>query len=207
MAIGRNARGAGGGDDELPPRTVNRSEAARAIDAFLLAIGRDPAREPDLVGTGARVADAYLDELCDGYDVDVGALLASNAIAGAGELVVMRDVAVSTMCPHHLMPATGTATVAFAPRGTIVGLGALVKLVDAFAHRLTLQEQIGERVVGALMEHVKPGWAGCRLVLEHGCVVSRGERRHGARAETLALAGAVQGETLAMAHRALGVGT
>jgi GTP cyclohydrolase I len=189
---------------------VDRAAAAGAIDAFLRAIGRDPASEPDLVGTGARVADAFVDELCAGYGVDVGALLASSSIGGAGELVVMRDVAVTTMCPHHLMSASGIAVVAFAPRATIVGLGALVKLVDAFAHRLTLQEQIGERVVAALMEHVKPSWAGCRLVLEHGCVVARGERRHGARAETLALdgiPGALDGEARAMAHRALGVGT
>src|SRR5260221_1326361 len=147
--------------------TPDRQAAARAIDAFLKAMGRDPSREPDLAGTGARVADAFLDEICDGYGVDVGAVLRTNAIAeGAGasagmDLFVVRDIAVTTTCPHHLMPALGRGTVAFAPQGSIVGLGALVKLLDAFAHRLTLQERIGQNVVAALMEHVKPSSACC----------------------------------------------
>ena len=93
----------------------DRNAAARAIEDFLRAIGRDPARDPDLAGTGGRVADAYIDELCDGYAVDVPALLRSNVIGGTSELVSVRDIAVTTMCPHHLLPGEGRATVAFAP--------------------------------------------------------------------------------------------
>jgi GTP cyclohydrolase I len=153
-----------------------------------------------------RRAAAYIDQICDGYSVDTTELLARNVIAGHTEIVILRDAKITTTCPHHLMPAQGTATIAFAPRESVVGLGALVKLVDAFAHRLTLQEQIGERVVDALMEEVRPVWAGCRLVLEHGCVVSCGERRHGVRAETVALSGDFGGEERMIALRALGVG-
>jgi GTP cyclohydrolase I len=191
--------------------TPNRNEAARAIAAFLRAIGRDPSTDPNLSETGARVADAFIDEICDGYAVDVAALLESNAIAGGSDLIVVRDVSVTTMCPHHLMPATGTAAIAFAPKkaphSKIVGLGALVKLLDAYAHRLTLQEEIGESVVAALMKHVEPQWAGCRLLMSHACVVARGERRHGARAETVSLGGALDDASRAVALRALGVGT
>ena len=60
----------------------DRRAAAAAIDAFLRAIGRDPGAEPELLGTGDRVAAAYLDELCDGYDVDVAALVRGGSIAG-----------------------------------------------------------------------------------------------------------------------------
>ena len=91
---------------------IDREAAARAIEAFLSAIGRDPEREPDLVGTGARVAAAYVDELCDGYAVDVAKLLSGDAVphdARASNVVVLRDVNVTTMCPHHLMPASGRA--------------------------------------------------------------------------------------------------
>lgn len=185
----------------------DRRAAAKAVEDFLRAIGRDPRRVPDLVGTGKRVADAFLDELCDGYGVDVGKLLASNVIAGATDIVVVRDIAVSTMCPHHLLPARGKATVAFQPRKKLVGIGTVVKLVDAFAHRLTLQETIGEEVAGALLAHLKPAWAGCRLTMEHACMVARGERRHEARVETLALKGRVDRATRAAAHRALGLGS
>jgi GTP cyclohydrolase I len=157
--------------------------------------------------TGERVATAYADELCAGYAVDVRKLLAASAIAGESDLVVVRDVTVTTTCPHHLMQGRGTASVAFAPRGRLLGLGALVELVHAYSRRLALQEEIGEKVVGALIEAVRPRWAACRLVMEHACITARGEREHGARAETLALAGATDPETRAEAHRALGVGT
>jgi GTP cyclohydrolase I len=186
--------------------TPDRRAAARAIDDFLRAIGRDPAREPALDGTGARVADAYIDDLCDGYGIDVAALLAEGAIDGSTDVVIVREIAVTTMCPHHLLPASGVARVAFAPKRKLVGIGTIVKLVDAFAHRLTLQETIGDEVTGAIVKHLGASWAGCRIELSHACLVARGERRHGARVETVALAGAVDDATRAVAHGALGVG-
>ncbi len=168
---------------------VDRRAAAAAIDAFLRALGRDPSAEPQLFGTGDRVAAAYLDELCDGYGVDVGALLRDGSIDGSTERVALHDIAVTTMCPHHLMPASGMASVAFAPQDRIVGLGSVVKVVDAFAHRLVLQESIGENVVLALTRHLNARWASCRIRMSHSCVSARGERRHEASVETLAFSG------------------
>jgi GTP cyclohydrolase IA len=171
----------------------DRRAAAVAIEDFLRAIGRDPSREPELVGTGDRVAAAYLDELCDGYEVDVEALLRAETISGTTEAVALHDIAVTTVCPHHLLPALGTASVAFAPRlgpeGVLVGLGTLVKLVDAYAHRLILQEQIGQSVALALSTYLSARWAACRLVLEHACVSARGVRRHGTSTDTFAFVG------------------
>jgi GTP cyclohydrolase I len=183
---------------------MDRDAAARAIDAFLRALGRDPEHEPELSGTGARVAAAYADELIAGYAVDVDALLAPNVFAGTSELVVVRDIPITTTCPHHLMPASGFATVALAPEEHLVGVGTVARVVDAFARRFALQEQIGERTVAALQKHLAPRWVGCRLVLSHACMTARGERSHGARVETLALAGGdVDDATL---HGALGFG-
>ena len=185
---------------------IDRKAAASAFDAFLRALGRDPSTEPDLVGTGARVADAFADELCAGYAVDTRKLLAASAIAAASDgLVIVRDVPVTTMCPHHLLTATGTATVAMQTRARLVGLGTLASLVDAHARRLTLQERIGEGVVQDIAAVLEPEWVGCRLVLVHGCMVARGERAIGTRVETLALHGAV-GDAVSRAHAALGVG-
>ena len=176
---------------------MDRDAAAKAIEAFLRALGRDPAHEPDLQGTGTRVAHAFADELLDGYAVDIDALLSHNVLAGATELVIVRDLSVTTVCPHHLMPAVGTATVAFAPEEHLVGVGTVGALVDACAHRLTLQEQIGQRVVAALQKHLAPRWAGCRMVMTHACMVARGERKHGARVETVALSGGEVDEAVA----------
>lgn len=171
--------------------------AALAIDAFLRAIGRNPDEDPELRGTGERVTEAFLVDLCRGYAVDVAALLHENTLAAPGTgTVILRDIPVTTTCPHHLMISTGKATVAYEPQGKIVGVGALARLVDAFANRLILQESIGEAVVGALEAHVAPLFCACRIVMSHGCMTARGERRHGAHLETLAFRG---DRTLALA--------
>lgn len=168
---------------------MDRDAAARAIESFLRALGRDPAREPELAGTPERVAAAWAEELLSGYGVDVDALVSANVIPGGSDVVVVRDVPVATTCPHHLMPSVGFATVAYAPDEHLVGVGTVARLVDAFARRLVLQEQMGERVVAALQKHLAPKWAACRIVLSHGCMTARGERAHGARVETVAIAG------------------
>jgi GTP cyclohydrolase I len=169
---------------------MDRAAAANAIDAFLRAIGRDATDEPDLAGTGARVADAFVDELCAGYDVDGRALVEKHAIDASGEtpsVVVVRDIPVVTTCPHHLLPAVGTADVALSPNERIVGIGAIGELVDAHARRLTLQEHIGERVVDDLDAILAPEWVACRILLSHGCMIARGSRPVGTKVETLAL--------------------
>ncbi len=183
---------------------MDREAAARAIDAFLRALGRDPEREPELVGTPARVAAAYADELIAGYAVDIDALLAQTVFAGRSDLVIVRGVPLATTCPHHLMPAVGVATVAFAPEEHLVGVGTVARVLDAFARRLTLQEDIGERTVAAIQKHLAPRWTACRITLSHACMTARGERTHGAEVETLALAGGEVDETAVYA--ALGVG-
>jgi GTP cyclohydrolase I len=187
--------------------TIDRKAAAGAIDAFLRAIGRDPAHEPELVGTGARVADAFVDELCAGYAVDTRALLAASTITKqhGADIVIVKDIPLTTMCPHHLLPASGTATIAIHIREKLIGVGTLAALVDAHARRLTLQEHIGEHVVADIEAVLQPEWVGCRLVLVHACMVARGERARGSSVETIALRGA-KGDLLTRAHVALGVG-
>ncbi len=175
--------------NDIIPRRIDREGAARAITAFLEALGRDPEHDGDLKDTGRRVADAWADDLLVGYDVDVDRLFEDNVIAGTSDVVVVRDVPVATMCPHHLLPAMGVASVAYAPAERLLGVGAMVAVVDAYARRLTLQERIGEEVVARLGKHLGPRWAACRLLLEHGCMRARGERAHGARVETIAFAG------------------
>jgi GTP cyclohydrolase I len=168
---------------------VDREKAAEALDAFLRALGLQPESDPELRGTGRRVADAFADEFLRGHRVDANADLRANVVAASTGLVIVRGIAVSTMCPHHLLPAQGVATVAFAPRDRALGLGAVVALVDTLARRLVLQESLGEDVVAAIDEVIAPRWVGCRLDLSHGCMTARGERAHGARVETIATRG------------------
>jgi GTP cyclohydrolase I len=171
---------------------VDKREAAKAVHAFLRALGRDPDAEPELRDTPSRVAEAWAEELVDGYDVDIGTLLSSeseSAPSASPGLIAVRGLSVSTVCPHHLLPARGTASVFYLPGSLITGLGTLARLVDAFAHRLTLQEAITSAVAGSLVEHLGARGAACRLSLSHSCLASRGERQDAARVETIAFAG------------------
>lgn len=190
------------------PMEVDRDAAASHIEAFLRAIGRDPDGDPELADTGRRVADAFIDELCAGYTRSPQLLLRESAVEGSTELVIVRDVRLATTCPHHLMPAIGHATVAFAPAGRLVGIGTVVSVLEVCARRLILQEALGEDVVEALDAELRPRWVGCRLVLTHGCMVARGERAHGAQVETLALRGFAEEDVSGrlMAHQVLGLG-
>ena len=190
-----------------PRPAVDRHAAAAAVEAFLRAIGRD---EAELEGTGARVADLFLDDLCAGYAVDTRKLVddskmeAPTRAAGGGTLVAVRDIPVVTTCPHHLLPSFGAATVAFKATSRLVGLGTVAALVDAHARRLALQEGIGEGVVDDLDAILAPAWVGCRLVLSHGCMIARGERATGTRVETVALR--APHDRIAEVHLALGLG-
>lgn len=184
------------------PCGVDRRAAAAAIDEFLRAIGRT---EPEVAGTGARVADMFVDDLCAGYSVDTRKLVEDSAMsASSPTLVSVRDIRVVTTCPHHLLPSIGIATVAFKATVRFIGIGTLVALVDAHARRLTLQELIGENIAADLDASLAPEWVGCRLVLTHGCMVARGERAVGTNVETVALR--APPDKVAEAHLALGVG-
>lgn len=180
----------------------DRQAAAAAIDAFLRALGL---ASPDTEGTGERVAQMFADDLCAGYAVDTRGLVSSSVIdVDKPSLVIVRDIPVTTTCPHHLLPSMGKATVAFQATTRVIGLGTVAALVDAHARRLALQERIGESVIEDLEASLKPAWVGCRLVLAHGCMIARGERATGTSVETVAFRGAP--ERAAEAHRALGVG-
>lgn len=185
---------------------VNRTEAARAIRAFLDALGVDIARTPDVSGTPERVVEAYERDFLAGYSIDVKALLAEGASPVDARIsaapVLIADIALATMCPHHLLPAIGNARVAYLPGSQIVGIGTVARLVDACARRLVLQEELGSDVVAALCEHAGARGAICELSLLHTCLAARGARQPGARVVTIAHSGDVSQLEALFAQRA-----
>jgi len=169
---------------------IDKRAAAEAIGAFLRALGHEPAGE--LARTPELVAAAWADDLLDGYSAGPSEILREGSTdAGRGDHgpVVVRELSVTTVCPHHLMPAHGTATVAYVPNRRLAGFGTIARLVDAYAHRLALQEHVGESIVRALRHELEPHAALCILTLTHGCLVGRGERKAGAVIETMAVEG------------------
>ena len=188
---------------------VDREAAARAIRDFLRALGFDPREHADLTETPERVTEAFADDLLNGHRVDVKELLRQGSCeapssAKAGPVAVM-EIAVATVCPHHLLPALGVAHVVYLPGATLLGIGTITALVDAFARRLTLQEAIGQNVVSALMEHAGARGAYCELALEHSCLRARGERQVSALVRSSARAGELAGRE-ALTEIALALG-
>jgi GTP cyclohydrolase IA len=146
--------------------------------------------------------EAYANDLLSGYDVDVKALLtegeavSENKVSG---LIALSGVAVSTVCPHHLLLSNGVASVVYRPGSRLFGLGTLAAVVNAYARRLSLQESIGEQVVQALVEHGGARAAYCEIRLVHGCLVARGSRQTGAELVTSARRGDWDSAELALA--------
>jgi GTP cyclohydrolase IA len=165
--------------------------AAEAIEAFLRALDLPTEGDPELVGTGARVAKAFAEELLSGYEMDPGEILSSDTSTRAPGVVVLSGIATTAVCPHHLLPAHGTVTLGYLPGDRVAGLGALARLVQCRARRLILQEDLGQALVDDLVTHLGAKAAGCVVALEPTCVTARGARAHGAEAKTCTFAGEV----------------
>lgn len=168
--------------------------ARKGIEEFLRGLGFDPDTEPELKRTSERVVTAWTQDLLSGEEMDDASMLhrgSSPARPGSKGIVVLRNLSTVTVCPHHLMPAIGRATVMYIPEERIVGLGAIARLVDGHARRLVLQEEIGDRVAQSLVNHLGARGALCRLSLIHTCLVARGERKHDASVDTVAFAGSL----------------
>lgn len=173
---------------------LDRQAAERAVFDFLRALGQDPEHDPTLSETPQRMTEAFATDLLAGYAIDLDKLFADGSEANGGgqaEIVALTGISVTTVCPHHLMPALGRATVAYLPGSRLLGIGTISRLVDAFARRLTLQEKIGEQVVEALVEHGGALGAYCELRLSHTCLSARGARQTEAELITVAKAGAL----------------
>jgi GTP cyclohydrolase IA len=157
---------------------VDRKRAEKAIAEFLIALGRSPKEHADHKDTAKLVTSAFIDEFCAGYAIDAAALAKRERITVKSPPAMIRidDIEVRSLCPHHLMPTFGRATIVVKPKKHILGLGAYAQVVQAFAARLTLQEDLGENIVETLADVLTPTLVGCRLALQHTCFSHRGER-------------------------------
>lgn len=160
-------------------RRPGRLEIEHAIRTLIAATGDDPARE-GVRDTPARVARAY-GEWFAGYRIDPKHFLARTFEESEGydETVLLRDIPLVSTCEHHMAPITGKAHVAYRPKGRVVGISKLSRLVDGYARRLQLQERLTNQIAQALDEVLQPGGVAVIVEASHGCMSTRGVNQHG----------------------------
>jgi GTP cyclohydrolase I len=190
--VAPTARGAAGSlkvpaDTKLTPLPPP-GEIGSHVRGILAALGEDPVRE-GLLKTPERVEKA-LRFLTKGYREDIHRLL--NRVlftVGYDEMVIIKDIDVFSLCEHHLLPFFGRAHVAYIPKGRVIGLSKIPRLVDAFARRLQVQERLTVQIAEAIQESVQP--AGVAVVIEamHFCMIMRGVQKQNSVAVTSCMLG------------------
>lgn len=171
---------------------VDVDAAALAIKDLLnaLGVGNDSDHTAD---TPMRSAKAWAD-LLSGYTSNPADHLDTTFSApDEPGLVVVGGVQLQSICAHHLLPFTGTATVAYrpSPGQRIVGLSKLARVVQGYARRLQVQEQIGHQTVNAIMDRLRPSGAVVYITATHDCMRLRGAQEPSAATTTVASAGLV----------------
>ena len=171
-------------DSEIDFQTLEKS-----VRDILVAVGEDPERE-GLLATPARVARAY-GELLEGYRTDPIKLV-NNATFTAkyDDMVIVRDIEFYSLCEHHMLPFIGRAHVAYMPKGQVIGLSKIPRVVDMFSRRLQIQEKMTRQIADFLDTLLHP--LGVAVVVEavHLCGMIRGVRKHDSRMTTSSMLGA-----------------
>jgi GTP cyclohydrolase IA len=149
---------------------------------------------PDTEATPGRVARMYLDELCSGYAVDVASLFQLFDNDGYDGMIVVKDIALTSLCEHHLVPFVGYAHVGYFPAGKVVGLSKIARVVDAYARRLQIQERLTLNVADAMEHHLATRGVIVMIEAEHMCMTIRGVQKPGTRTVTVAARGLFNNE-------------
>jgi GTP cyclohydrolase I len=159
-----------------------------AVREILLEMGEDPDRQ-GLVGTPDRVHRMYA-ELTAGYHVDPERLV-NGAIYDVdySEMVVVKDIPFYSLCEHHLLPFFGTAAVAYIPRGRVIGLSKIPRIVEMYARRLQVQERMTQQIADFLNDRLGPQGVGVVIEANHLCAIMRGIRKPGTVMTTSAVLG------------------
>ena len=158
-----------------------------AVIEMLGAIGDDPARE-GLADTPRRIAEMYA-EVFGGLWLDPRDHLSVGFEVAHDEMVILRNIPFYSMCEHHFLPFHGEAHVGYIPDGRVVGISKLARVVEGYARRPQLQEQLTSQVAEAIMEVLSPDGVAVVSEAEHLCMTMRGVKKPGSRMVTSAMRG------------------
>jgi GTP cyclohydrolase I len=167
------------------------AKLARMEETFrnlLEAIGEDPQRE-GLLRTPSRAARAF-EFLTNGYRQDLDEIVNKAVFSSeASEIILVKDIELYSMCEHHLLPFIGRAHVAYIPNGKVIGLSKIARIVDVFARRLQIQEQLTVQIADALMKCLEPSGVGVVVEAKHLCMMMRGVEKQNSVMKTSCLLG------------------
>jgi len=168
--------------------SIDLKKIEKATENILQAIGENPNRD-GLIKTPKRVAKAF-EEICSGYFKDPKEVL-NDALFDStnNEMVIVRDIEFYSMCEHHILPFFGRVHVAYIPDKKVVGLSKIPRMVEVFARRLQIQEQLTEQIADAIMDVVKPKGVGVVIHARHMCMEMRGVKTKHSYTSSSALRG------------------
>ena len=168
---------------------MNKDRVKAAIEILLAEIGEDAERD-GLVRTPERVAKS-LDFLTSGYSQDIDEVL-NDALFSVdySEMVIVKDIDFYSLCEHHLLPFFGKCHIAYLPRGRVVGLSKISRLVDVFSRRLQIQERLTNQIAQVIEDTLQPLGVGVVAEATHLCMSMRGVEKQNSFALTSAMLGA-----------------
>jgi GTP cyclohydrolase I len=180
--------------------SVDLELVADAVRSLLAAVGEDPDRD-GLLDTPGRVARSYA-ELLRGYGEDPGQHLEQQFEADHDEMVIVRDIAFSSMCEHHLLPFIGRAHIAYIPgdHGRVCGISKLARVVDGYSRRLQIQERLTVEIADTIMKRLDPAGVLVVMEAEHMCMSTRGALKPGSSTTTSAVRGNLKTDAKARAE-------
>lgn len=169
-------------------REFNAVAFERAVTDLLEASGIsiDPVHT---LRTSQRVRELWQRRMLDGYDADPAEVLGAGFEDPRRDMVVIRNIAVHGVCPHHLLPFRGVAHVAYLPNGRLHGFGRIARMIDTISHRYTYQEWITNEITNTLITHGLARGAACLIETEQLCLLLGENRRGDERVVTQCYAG------------------
>ncbi len=167
---------------------LDLERVAELYAEILREAGEDPSRE-GLARTPRRAA-AALRDLTRGYQQDASALLNGAVFEeDFDHMVIVRDIEFFSLCEHHLLPFFGAVHIAYLPKGRIVGLSKLARLVDMFSRRFQVQERMTHEIATCIEEAIRPLGVGVVVEARHLCMMARGVEKQNSRMVTSAVLG------------------
>lgn len=191
-------------DGDVVRSPIDHDRIRRAVREILIAVGEDPDRE-GLLETPDRVARMYA-EVFQGLHQDPGVHLKKLFTQEYDEMVTLRDLRFESFCEHHLLPFTGVAHVAYLPKGKVVGLSKIPRVIDVLARRPQVQERLTVEIAELLMSELDARGVAVVMEATHSCMTIRGVRKTEGLCITSAMLGAfrdrhaTRAEVLALIH-------